>query len=215
VGTVSGFADRANRPPWPTADATPLRGALLDVRESSACYNFGMPEDRFERALSEANASRLIHDVHDVGRASRDRLLLESWSLSLTKRLDEIMEAFPSFGSGPGYPEIEFEPERSATLAYRRSGLTMKMTVTANAHLEGDRLDQKPRLIGDDFRDGSAVMEVAVEIVDTKQISAEDFRYGLQPVDHFVSISSAEHFLDLVERLVSKAGCAPDEDNGA
>ena len=165
-----------------------------------------MSDDRFQRALSEANASRLIDDVQEAGEMARDRHVLESWAKSLIKRLDELMDGHVSFGVDPGVSKVDYGYERTAAVAYTRTGTAMKMTATAIAHLEGGGPSQQPLLFGADFELQSAVMEVEIEILDTKQTSTASFRYGLDPWSKVVSIDDREQFLARIERLVAEAG---------
>jgi hypothetical protein len=160
-----------------------------------------MIDDRFQRALSEANASRLIRDAEDVSQISRNRHVLEVWAVSIISRLDGIMEGYASFGIDRGESKIDYDSERSAILTYTRQGPALRMIVTANAYLDGSGRFKPGLLVGNDFEENSAVMTVEVEVLDTKEKLIDQFRYGLQPVNKLTSIDQ-EQFLSFLERLV-------------
>ena len=165
-----------------------------------------MADDRFERALSESAATRLISDAGAEIRLERHRTLLNDWALSIASQLDRILETSPSFGEAQGKINVTYSDgdTKSASLTYERSGPVLRIVATANAYLgSGDNF--KPGiLVGDDFEMNSAVMNIDVTRTDINASASGDFRYGLQPVSKFVSVNEHQ-LLSLVEELVRNA----------
>jgi hypothetical protein len=163
-------------------------------------------DDRFERALSESDATHLITDAGAEIRDERDRKTLDDWALSIASQLDQILETSRSFGEAQGDIDVTYSDgdTKAASLKYERSGPVLRIVVTANAYLgAGDNF--KPGiLVGDDFELNSAVMNVDVTRTDINASASADLRYGLQPVGKFISVSEHQ-LLSLVEDLVRNA----------
>jgi hypothetical protein len=163
-------------------------------------------DNRFERALSESDATRLITDAGADIRDERDRTILDDWALSIASQLDEILETSRSFGDAQGDIDVTHSEgeTKGASMRYERSGPVLRIVVTANAYL-GDGDSFRPGiLIGDDFDLNSAVMNVLLTRTDINASASDQLRYGLQPVSKFISVGEHQ-LLSLVEDLVRAA----------
>lgn len=166
-----------------------------------------MAEDRFEKALSESDASRLIHDAKIETKESRDRQILEASAHRIASLLDEIMSGHESFGQGPGVLVMSFPDELTVSLKYVREGKTLRMDVTGNLSLDyGDLsgiVSSPGVLIGDSFHLNSAELDVRITRSDTFDDVNDTFRYSLQPVSKLISIEP-DQFRDFVEALIRR-----------